>query len=612
MPLKALSVRQSWKNLLRVWLVCFWVSACTMPLPMDPSPSDAPSPDNTTGETNPLPIGQIPLIPLEQILLNQAWYQETSIRYLDLLPCSNSESSCTSLGTPLSPLLRYEFFFSDGSPVLGQNPVFNAPGPNENSSPFRRVIRVIVPDGYQPNTIRSSQDVLASQFRTEDTARVLNNPLISQQNPNSPLFFPLTRGEAWLENETKAYLELETVPYSANRNQLGVGVVYFMRNQDKTDLPSHPRPIFDTRPGDLLYSPIRQVFRAIAENQADSVANDPSVSIRSQDQLLDAVNQGLFRLEDTQEFFDYPVYRDLQTSSEDEFQMRLLNVAHFPALPEGSFYVLWVIDQLNQARQILRFRGEGSQLSLPDGSRLSTGSDSAEVFRFSRSEINTFRYFLVSIESEDVSEPTGSTLLRALYESREQTRLQVPFKATYSALQEGFYMLVAPSARNQNLDHSGLWFIQRDDPSKDLTETPRSQELSPGLILSLPPKGWVYNGWILSDLRNPYWLQTGRFRAINQADQAQRYGLTPDAPYPFPGEDFLQNPPSDLVFPLNLPSTGERQLVVSLEPENLNLSKPFFSLFQTVILRSTPVLKEQPLPFTPVAFPSLDIQLIKK
>lgn len=604
--LQSFKVRQ--KSVDPLWwfvLYCLGLCACTMPLPVDFVPIQSPGPNPALLQPSASDIGQDLRTPLEQIFLRSAWYQSEPIRYLDLNSCEPENLTCINrLDTPLNPMLRYEFFFSDGTPVLGQSPVFSTPDHGVARSPFRRVVRVIVPDGYLSNTIRSAQDVAASQFRTEETDRVLNNPLIIQKKP--PLF-PLTLGEAWSNNQAQQYLELGMVPYAAERNRLGVGVVYFMRNYDKTDLPSRPHPIFDTRPGDLLYSPIRQVFRAVSENQIDSIAEDPTVSIRSQDQLLNAVNEGLLRLEDTQEFFNYPVYQDLLSTSEDEFGLSLTGAAQFPKLSEGSVYTLWIIDQLNQARQIFSFRAEGSRLSLPNGKALSFGPETTNLFRFSRSELNTFRYFLVSIENTDVTEPTGSTLLRALYEPREQTRLTVPFAEGYSALQAGFYMLVAPTAKNTNVDHSGLWFIQRDDPQK--TGMPLDSDLSPGLILALPPRGWVYNGWVLSDLRNPLWLSTGRFRAINQADQSQIYSQSAVSPYDFPGEDFLLNPPPETVFPLNLPSTGERRLVISLEPENLDQKEPFFKLFQTVILKGTPSLTQQSIPFTPVSFPSLDIQL---
>lgn len=540
---------------------------------------------------------------LEGIGLRPGFYSGQAIRYLDLNHClGNTTCRINRLETPLNPLLRYEFFFNDGGPVIGQNPVFNTPQPGEAHSPFRRVVRVIVPDGYEPNTIRSAQDVAASQFVTEDTARVENNPLVVQGTP----LIPLTQGRAWVQNQELAYLELGSVPYASDRNQLGVGVVYFLRNGDKTDLPSQPRPIFDTTPGDLLYSPIRQVFRAVAEDQITNLSEDPSVNIRSQDELLAAVNAGVFRLEDAQDFFNYPVYLGSPETTGNVIELSLNGAQNWPALPAGANYALWVTNQLNEARLLLRFQAEGSQLRTLDGTLLETGAGGERIFGFSTSEVSGFRHFLVTIESEDVKQPTGSTLLEARYTNREDTDLQPSFTASYSALQTGHFILAAPTAADDSAHSSGIWFVQRTDA--DTSSLPLPRHLDPGLILSRPPRGWVYNGWVLSDLRTRLWLQTGRFQAINAADQFNRYQGN-DTPFAFPGEDFLRNAPQSLFFPLNLPSTGERQVVVSLEPENLSLDQPFFTLYQKVIDRATPELTNQDISPSPPRFPLLRLRL---
>lgn len=584
-----------------------------MPLPVELDPNSCAQTGpcegdngNTGGNSNP-DTGQSQIVDLSQVVERSSLYNGQGVRYLDLNTCSPNLLSCINhLNTPLSTLVRYEFFFNDASPVIGQNPVFNTPRADEADTPFRQVIRVIVPDGYRPNTIRSSQDVAASQFRTEASNRVLNNPVVGNQQGS----LPLIKGKAWLQNQEIAYLELGSVPYASARNQLGVGVVYFMRNQDKTDLPSKPVPIFDSVPGDLLYSPIRQVFRAVAENQVTRLADDPAPQIRSQDELLKAVNQGVFRLEDTGEFFNYPVYQQGLTSTGNTFSLSLSAARDFPPLPRNAHYALWVTNQLNQARLLLRFRGEGSTFQDLDGlQQIAVGPAVPAIFHFSQSELDTFRHFLVTIEEGDVVQPTGSTLLESQYESRAETELSVPFAPTYRALQMGYYMLAAPSASESNRNASGVWFVQRTDDQ--LSELPSNQDLEPGLLMALPPRGWVYNGWVLTDQRDPVWLQTGKFQAINQPDQQSRYLDNLRNAFTFPGEDFLKRAPNGLFFPIDLPSTGERELVVSLEPERLNLEQPYFRLFRTRILKGTQELRNQELPVNLFNYPILRLKLSK-
>ena len=119
----------------------------------------------------------------------------------------------------------------------------------------------------------------------------------------------------------------------------------------------------------------------------------------------------------------------------------------------------------------------------------------------------------------------------------------------------------------------------------------------------------MYNGWVLVDRRNNLWLPTGRFRAINSLDDSNPHLENTQRAYAFPGEDFLRNAPTGVSFPLNLPSTGDMEVVVSLEPENHSLPRPYFSLYRSQILRTTTPLQNQPLPFTPVRFPELVLQL---
>ena len=593
---------------LRKWgdklLLLTCLVGCSMPLPRDIETPPVLVPD--AGVDSPLTAF---------ISSRTGRYSEGLLNYLDLSPCP-ADRCINRLPNSLSPLLRYEFFFSDKTSVLGQRPVFSSLPPDSSDpiSPFRRIIQVTVPDGYQPNTLQSSEDVINSGFRTEATNRVENNPLISEDLPTSPT---QVRGVAWSDGEPVTYLELGTVPYSSPQNRLGVGVVYFMRNRDKTDLPSRPLPIFDSVPGDLLYSPIRQVFRAVSESQVETLNDDPAADIRSQEDLLRAVNAGQFQLEDTQEYFNYPVV-SLNSSpnlppgapqptapvSQARFDLVMRPPERFPLLPDSHYYALWVTNRLNQARLLLQFRTNASgSATLLNGTPLDLQSS---IFRFSNAEVGSFRQFLVTIENEQVTAPTGSTLLQAPYAGRVDTRLETPFNTTYSSLQNGTFMLVAPTDLTGLNQRSGLWFVQRTDQRSDI---PLSINLDPGVVLSLPPRGWIYNGWVRNSAGGDLWLETGRFKAINQPDNRSVHYDPSISAYPYPGEDFLRNAPQGLFFPLNLPSTGEREVVLSLEPENIDTERPFFSLYRQIILKGTPPLINQALPFPPVNFPTLNLRL---
>lgn len=576
--------------------------ACTMPLPIATPASPTPPPgvglpDNPIANLNGKSSFVQELTPL------QASYKQKSLSYLDLNTCFPDRRDCfNQLFLPLSSQIRYDFFFSDGSPVIGQNPVFNLAESIGQSSPFRRVIRVTVPDGYRANTIRSAEDLLASRFRTEDLQQVQNNPVLSQ---TAAVPEGLLQGEAWSQNQKVNYLELGDVPYSAPRNQLGFGVVYFLLNHDRSPLPSRPQPIFDSAPGDLLYSPIRQVFRVLAVDPVNSLLDDPARQIRSQEDLLNAINRGVFQLEETQDFFNYPVLAQNVLSPEQSteiFALKVSALGAFPTLPANRLYTLWASNQLNQARLLLRFRSQNGVLVAEDQGKLEPGK---AIFRFSQAELNRIRHFLLTIEEAEAVQPTGSTLLELSYNGQRELNLAVPFAERYSALQTGQFLLADPRQTPNPQHNAGFWLAQRTD--NNTSRPPLNADLDPGLILSLPPRGWVYKSWVRVDQSTAVWLDSGAFREVNQADQSLLY--SEKIAYRFPGELFVQNAPAELFFPLNLVSTGERELVVSLEPDNIEASSPYFIMFRRVLDKNLPALRNQDLPAQKINFPGLELRL---
>lgn len=616
MPTQKSKARRSLR--LGAWALLCCILSCTMPLPNDlpcpdggdtsnpncrPStPNNNPSNGANNGET---PLPATALQKIRDVTLRAGRYENQNIEFLNLDTCpSNSPNCINRLNPTLTPLKRYEFFFNDNSPVFGQFPVFDAPSERSLEQPFRRVVRVIVPNEYDPNTIQSAADVIASRYRTEETGRVENNPLIdSAALPD----FGVNFGRAWLQNNFVDYLELGSVPNSSNG--LGTSFIYFLRNNDKTDLPSQPTPILDTVPGDLLYSPIRQVFRAVSEEQITRQENDPSRTIRSQEELLNAINNGLFRLEETQEYFNFPVYRSANRPIEeaDIVNLRIQSAAQFPALPPGSHYTLWAINQVNEALLLLEFSAENQRLQSLSGTPITTGPAGEIIFRFRSNQLSNFRQFLVTIESGTFTQPTGATLLESSFDASSRTLLETPFASQYQELEPASFLLAAPTSLNRSEDISGLWFVERSD--SDFAQLPARQNLSAGLQLPLAPRGWAYQLWVKTEFRTPIWLPGGAFQDPQAPDDNAQFSNPAREGYPFPGEDFLRNAPSRLFFPFNLTSTGEREVYVSLEPNTLQIREPFFSLYQQVLLRNVQARRNQSMPARPVDFPRLEIDL---
>ena len=121
----------------------------------------------------------------------------------------------------------------------------------------------------------------------------------------------------------------------------------------------------------------------------------------------------------------------------------------------------------------------------------------------------------------------------------------------------GSYILATPTNGNGTDETSGIWFL-------DLS----SGGPSAGLQLPLLPSGWQYEGWVVI---NGVPVTTGRFLATDGADLAAPFSGPMDGP-PFPGEDFLQNPPSGLTFPTDIRGGTA---VISIEPDPDDSPLPF-------------------------------------
>jgi len=113
----------------------------------------------------------------------------------------------------------------------------------------------------------------------------------------------------------------------------------------------------------------------------------------------------------------------------------------------------------------------------------------------------------------------------------------------------GSYILATPTNGANTNENSGIWFLDLPDPS-------------PALVLPALPDGWVYEGWAVFE-GTP--LTSGRFTAVDEADGFDGYSDIQQAP-PFPGEDYLLNPPAGVTFPIDL-DDGASLVVVSVEPD---------------------------------------------
>lgn len=120
----------------------------------------------------------------------------------------------------------------------------------------------------------------------------------------------------------------------------------------------------------------------------------------------------------------------------------------------------------------------------------------------------------------------------------------------------GGYILATPTNGADSDEKSGVWWL---DPAA-----------GPGAGLDLPtlPAGWEYEGWAVID---GVPVTTGKFTDATKADDSAPFSGSMAGP-PFPGEDFLENAPAGLTFPVDL---SEMVVVISVEPQPDNSPNPF-------------------------------------
>lgn len=120
----------------------------------------------------------------------------------------------------------------------------------------------------------------------------------------------------------------------------------------------------------------------------------------------------------------------------------------------------------------------------------------------------------------------------------------------------GEFVFATPTTSDSTDELSGVWFV---NPMTSM----------PGLDLPSLPANWAYEGWAVI---NGQPVSTGVFTSVSGADDASTFSGTDMAGPPFPGEDFVMNAPSGLMFPTDL--TGA-PIVISIEPVPDNSAAPF-------------------------------------
>jgi hypothetical protein len=201
---------------------------------------------------------------------------------------------------------------------------------------------------------------------------------------------------------------------------------------------------------------------------------------------------------------------------------------------------------------------DGSPVSTGTFTVNSTGVLSQTSFDADISDLEDATKFVLSIEPTVDSDPTPSAvkILGGDFSSNTAT-LSVGDGAALGdnfSTAAGSFILATPTDALSNNENSGVWWLVPGG--------------TPALTLPTLPSGWRYEGWAVV---NGTPLSTGTFTSASGVDAAAPYSGTSAGPA-FPGEDFLNNAPTGITFPLDLSGAT---VVVSVEPYPDNDSKPF-------------------------------------
>src|SRR2546429_7181052 len=179
------------------------------------------------------------------------WYRNASVSYLDYGPQSNVAV----------PILAFFQAASPSTPVAGQRNIIDTIPGQPGYNDFWRVYKVLAPNGYVANSIRSLADAVASGYTIEATNIVVNCPVV---NPNATIAgSSATPVTGWYRNRDVFYFDEGTRSPAAG-SVVQDAPIYAFFHSDGTPV-SGQRNVIDVLPGAAGYSDLWRGRRDVGE-----------------------------------------------------------------------------------------------------------------------------------------------------------------------------------------------------------------------------------------------------------------------------------------------------------------------------------------------------------
>jgi len=239
-------------------------------------PAPVTAPGAVTGLTRPNTIPRV-----------DGWYRNASVSYLDYGPQSNVAV----------PILAFFQAASPSTPVAGQRNIIDTIPGQPGYNDFWRVYKVLAPNGYVANSIRSLADAVASGYTIEATNIVVNCPVV---NPNATIAgSSATPVTGWYRNRDVFYFDEGTRSPTAG-SVVQDAPIYAFFHSDGTPI-SGQRNVIDVLPGAAGYSDLWRVVKVVVD--ATYTAN----SLKDARSILAARDAGQVTLETTDIYVNCPV-----------------------------------------------------------------------------------------------------------------------------------------------------------------------------------------------------------------------------------------------------------------------------------------------------------------
>ncbi len=188
-----------------------------------------------------------------------------------------------------------------------------------------------------------------------------------------------------------------------------------------------------------------------------------------------------------------------------------------------------------------------------------SGTLSQTTFSMDAISLTAATMFVLSIEPAPDSDPSpaATKILSGAFSGTGATLSTATVGADFTS-STGKYIVATPTGTGASEEEfSGIWFLDNSSGAPAV-----------GLDLPTLEAGWKYEGWVVI---NGTPVTTGAFTSLDAADDSAPFSGANSGP-PFPGEDFLTNAPSGLVFPTDIRGMTA---VISVEPDPDNSDSPF-------------------------------------